>query len=122
MKRVLLVAAIAVLVGSGTFAQSKADVSGKWQLNVETSGGSGTPTVTFKQDGEKLTGHYSSATLGENDITGTMKDANITFTFTANVQGTSINVTYTGTVDKDTMKGTVSLGEVGEGSSTGKRQ
>ena len=105
MKRVLLVAAIAVLVGSGTFAQSKVDVTGKWAFNVETSGGSGTPTFTLKQDGEKLTGHYSSATLGEADVTGTVKDADITFSFTVDVQGTSINVTYTGTVDKDTMKG-----------------
>src|SRR3954447_8541633 len=122
MKRVLLVAAAAVLVASGTFAQSKVDVTGKWALNVETSGGSGTPTVTLKQDGERLTGHYSSATLGEADVTGTIKDADFSFTFTANVQGTSINVTYTGGADKDAMKGRVSLGDLGEGTFSGKRQ
>lgn len=69
-----------------------------------------------------MTGHYSSATLGEADVTGTAKDADFTFSFTANVQGTSINVTYSGTVDKDTMKGKVSLGDLGEGTFTGKRQ
>jgi hypothetical protein len=69
-----------------------------------------------------VTGHYSSATLGEADVTGTIKGADLTFSFTANVQGTSINVTYTGTVDKDSMKGSVSLGDVGEGTFTGKRQ
>jgi hypothetical protein len=122
MKRVLLVAVAAVLVSSGTFAQSKVDVTGKWALDVQTSGGNGTPTVTLKQDGEKVTGHYSSATLGEADVTGTIKGADLTFSFTANVQGTSINVTYTGTVDKDSMKGSVSLGDVGEGTFTGKRQ
>src|SRR5256885_6088060 len=122
MKRVLLVAAAAVLVSSGTFAQSKVDLTGKWALNVETSGGSGTPTVTLNQEGEKLTGHYSSATLGEADVTGMIKDADFTFAFTASVQGTSINVTYTGTADKDAMKGSVSLGDVGEGTFTGKRQ
>jgi hypothetical protein len=122
MKRVLFVAVAAVLVSSGTFAQSKADVTGKWTLNVETSGGNGTPTVTLKQDGEKLTGHYSSTNLGEADVTGTMKGADVTFSFTASVQGTSINVTYTGTVENDSMKGKVSLGDVGEGTFTGKRQ
>ncbi|HEY2904535.1 MAG TPA: hypothetical protein VGJ29_01465 [Vicinamibacterales bacterium] len=123
MKSVLLVVVAAVLMASGSFAQSKVDVTGKWAFNVETSGGSGTPTVTLKQDGEKLAGHYSSATLGEAELTGTIKNADLTFSFTANVQGMSINVTYTGTVvDKDSMKGSVSLGDVGEGTFTGKRQ
>jgi hypothetical protein len=51
-----------------------------------------------------------------------MKGADVTFSFTASVQGTSINVTYTGTVENDSMKGKVSLGDVGEGTFTGKRQ
>src|SRR5947207_9024774 len=37
----------------------KVDVTGKWAFTVETSAGSGTPKFTFKQAGEKLTGHYS---------------------------------------------------------------
>jgi hypothetical protein len=33
-------------------AQSgKVDITGKWTFNVQTDAGSGTPTVTFKQDG-----------------------------------------------------------------------
>ena len=123
MKPMLLVVLAAVLMVEGSFAQSNVDVTGKWAFNVQTSAGGGTPTVTLKQDGDKLTGHYSSATLGEADLTGTIKNADLTFSFTASVQGTSINVTYTGTVaDKDSMKGTVSLGDVGEGTFTGKRQ
>ena len=43
------------------------DVTGKWAFAVETAAGSGTPTMTFKQDGEKLTGHYSGQ-LGEADL------------------------------------------------------
>ena len=33
------------------------DVSGTWALTVETSGGTGTPSVELKQDGETLTGN-----------------------------------------------------------------
>ncbi len=48
---------------------SRIDVPGKWTFQVETQAGSGTPTVTLKQSGDTLTGHYSSTTLGEADLT-----------------------------------------------------
>lgn len=101
---------------------AKVDVTGKWVFTVETSAGSGTPTFVFKQDGEKLTGHYSGQ-LGEADLTGTVKADAISFMFTGDVQGNKIDATYTGTVEsKDSMKGTVKLAGVGEGTFTGKRQ
>jgi hypothetical protein len=100
----------------------KIDVTGKWAFTVETSGGSGTPTFTFKQDGEKLTGHYSGQ-LGEAELTGTVKGNAISFTFSGDVQGNKIDSAYAGTVEsKDSMKGTVKLAGLGEGTFTGKRQ
>ena len=102
-------------------AQAKVDVTGKWAFNVETSAGAGTPTFTFKQDGEKLTGHYTG-TFGEADLTGTVKGADITFSFTVDAQGNSLKETYTGTVDKDTMKGKLVIEGFGEGTFTAKKQ
>ena len=102
--------------------KSTVDVTGKWAFSVETSAGSGTPTFVFKQDGEKLTGHYSGQ-LGEADLTGTVKGDAISFTFTGDVQGNKIDAAYTGTVEtRDSMKGTVKLAGLGEGTFTGKRQ
>jgi hypothetical protein len=99
------------------------DVTGAWALEVTISGGgTGTPTVTLKQDGEKLTGHYSSAVLGEHDVTGSVKGNAVTFTFEASLEGTSVKVTYSGTVDKDTMKGTVNLGDLADGTFTAKKK
>src|SRR5512132_3709014 len=93
----------------------KVDVTGKWLFAVDTAAGSGTPVMTFKQDGEKLTGHYSGQ-LGEADLTGTVKGQDITFKFAVDAQGTAINAVYTGTVDaKDSMKGKVDLVGLGEG-------
>jgi len=104
-------------------AAQASNLTGKWLFTVETSAGSGTPTVTLKQDGEKLTGHYSSATLGEADLTGTVKGSKITFSFTAEVQGAQLPVTYTGTIEnKDSLKGDADLGAVGKGTFTAKRQ
>jgi hypothetical protein len=118
----LLVAMLALAVPITVAAQST-NVTGKWIFTVETSAGSGTPTVTLKQDGEKLTGHYSSTQLGEADLTGSVKGTNITFTFGTDVQGTHLDVVYSGTVEgKDSMKGKVNLGGVGEGTFTGKKQ
>ena len=100
----------------------KVDVTGKWLFNVETGAGSGTPTITFKQDGEKLTGHYTGQ-LGEADLTGSVKGQDIAFKFDVDAQGTALAITYTGTVDgKDSMKGKVDLGGLGEGTFTAKKQ
>src|SRR5947208_12579634 len=101
---------------------AKIDVTGKWAFTVQTSAGSGTPTVTLKQDGNKVTGHYSSANLGEAELTGSVEDRNIEFSFMAEAQGVSFQVTYTGTVeDKDSMKGKVDLGGQAQGTFTAKR-
>jgi hypothetical protein len=97
------------------------NVSGTWILDVSTTAGSGTPTVTLKQDGEKLTGQYSGQ-LGEAPLSGALKGTAITFQFDVDVQGTSLRVVYSGTVEGDSIKGTVSLGEAGEGTFTGSRK
>jgi len=123
--------AFAVLVVSAAFfaatsmaaGQAKVDVTGTWLFNVTTSAGNGTPTVTLKQDGEKLSGHYSSSQLGEADLTGTVKGNAVSFAFGVDVQGVHLDVTYSGTVEgNDAMKGTLKLGPLGDGTFTGKRQ
>jgi hypothetical protein len=123
--RLLVVAALTLSMAApiALVAQAPVDVTGKWIFTVETSAGGGTPTVTLKQDGEKLTGHYSSQTFGEVDLTGTVKGTAISFMFGADVQGTHLDVTYSGTVEsKDSMKGKVNLGGLGEGTFTAKKQ
>jgi hypothetical protein len=99
------------------------DVTGTWVFTVETSAGAGTPTVTLKQNGEKLTGHYSSMQLGEADLTGSVKGRDIAFNFTANVLDMQIPVSYSGTIEsKDSLKGKIVITGLGDGTFTGKRQ
>ena len=103
-------------------AKPAADLTGKWAFQVETSAGAGMPTITFKQDGEKITGHYSGQ-LGEADLSGTVKGQAVSFKFTAEVQGFAVESVYTGRIEnKDSLKGTVSLVGLGEGTFTAKRQ
>jgi hypothetical protein len=106
-----------------TLAAQKVDVTGKWVFTVTTGAGSGTPTVTLKQRGDSLTGHYSSQTLGEADLRGSVKGERITFSFTTELQGTSLVVTYSGTVEgSNALKGTVDIGGQATGTFTAKRQ
>jgi hypothetical protein len=102
---------------------NKVDVTGVWIFTVESPAGKSNPTLTFKQDGEKLTGQYSSQLMGQADLTGTVKGQAIEFVVSATVQGTPIELKYTGAVDtKDSMKGTLSAGDFGNGTFTGARK
>ena len=118
-----LLLAIFLMVPSASLPQEKAqDVAGAWALTVETAQGTGNPTLTLKQDGEKLTGTYLSQVFGEREVTGSIKGDAISFSFTASIEGNTLNVTYSGTVDKDTMKGKVAFGDLGEGTFTATRK
>jgi hypothetical protein len=116
----LLCASITATATASQESGDKINITGAWVFEVETQAGTGNPSFTFKQDGEKLTGKYKGA-LGEADLTGTVKGDQVEFSFkvTGQVEGT---VTYTGTTDGKTMKGKVKLAELGEGTFTGKKQ
>lgn len=105
--------------GSGSV--DKPNVTGAWDVTVETDAGSGNPSFTFKQEGEKLTGTYKGA-FGEAPVEGTVKGNLINFSVKVNAQGVDAVITYSGTVEKDSMKGKVSLGDLGSGTFTGKRK
>lgn len=119
---VVVLATASIPSASAAQASPGVDLTGKWLFTVNTDGGSGTPTVTFTQKGDSLTGHYSSQLLGEADLKGTVKDGKFSFTLQGNVQGTAVTVTYTGTIEsKDALKGSVDLGGMASGTFTAKR-
>ena len=122
--RTAAIVAVAVMwSATQTNAQAdKVNVTGKWLFNVETGAGSGTPTMTFTQDGEKLTGKYNGQ-FGNADLTGTVKGQDIAFSFSVDAQGTAVTFKYTGTIEsKDALKGKVEIAGLGEGTFTAKRQ
>jgi hypothetical protein len=88
--------ALSILAGTLTFSFPMADLTGTWNLSVETDMGSGNPSFVLKQatDG-KITGTYSGQ-LGENDLTGMIK-ADDTFHIEFDIQGNKIE--YDGKAD-----------------------
>jgi hypothetical protein len=96
-------------------------VAGTWNLQIQTDQGTGTPSFTFTQDGEKLAGQYKGM-FGEAPVTGSVKGGEIRFSVKVSGQGQEFVINYSGTVSGDTMKGTVKFGDQGEASFTGKKQ
>ena len=110
-----------VIVANAPVAAQAVNVTGDWVFDVQTDQGAGTPALTFKQDGEKITGKYVGQ-LGAADLTGTVKGTAIHFTFTLDVQGQQAPITYDGTVDKSTMKGTMNIAGMVNGTFTGTKK
>ena len=94
-----LVTAIAIMLAVTAQSSAQTNMTGAWTLEVSSDQGITMPELTLVQEGMKLTGHYSSDALGENDITGMVDGSNITISFDADLQGQSAPVTYRGTVD-----------------------
>ena len=101
-------------------AQSK-DVSGNWKLTLETPNGPANPSLVLKQDGEKLTGTYKGR-FGESPLEGAVKGKEIKFTIKVKAQEQEFILEYAGTVEGDTMKGKVKIGDMGEADFTGKKE
>ncbi len=98
------------------------NLTGTWNVTVETANGSGTPTFKFTHAGQNMIGHYKGL-FGEAEVSGSVNQKNndVKWTFDADVQGERRTCVYKGKIEgKDIMKGTVTLGEF-EGTWTAKR-
>jgi opacity protein-like surface antigen len=120
MLRRLLIAMLAAGLMSTAALAADANLAGEWDMAVETQAGSGHPHFSFKQSGSTLTGTYKGQ-LGEAPVTGTVKGNEATWSFKVNAQGMDLTITYTGTVEGDTIKGKLTLGDMAEGTFTGKK-
>ena len=121
MKNAVIVLVAIVLAGIAGVSAQTPNITGKWVFEVQTEQGGGSPVFEFKQDGEKLTGKYTGA-FGSADLTGTVKGNDMVFAFKADAQGTMVDITYKGTIEKDTIKGTLDLAGMATGTFTGKKQ
>jgi len=93
MKRVL------ILMAAFAVAAMAADIAGTWKATAEGPSGTMERTFVFKVDGNKLTGETTSTMLGKSTITdGKVDGDNLSFTITADLQGTELKLSYKGKV------------------------
>lgn len=100
-----------------------ASLTGEWVASVQMDTINATPALTLKQDGETLTGDYTSAQYGKFPLKGTVKGNDVTFWFAMSVEGTAMNVTYTGKIEADgSLKGSVNYGDMMSGTFSATRK
>ena len=116
----IVVCAIVVTLALPALAD-EAKVAGNWTLSLETPQGAANPTLVLEQDGQKLKGTYTGR-VGEAPVTGTIKESAIAFSVRINAQGQEFELAFKGTVEGDTMKGTVELGPLGSANWSGTRK
>ncbi len=108
--------ALSILTVTLAFTFPMADLTGTWNLSVETDMGSGNPSFALKQDADgKITGTYSGQ-LGETDLTGIIT-ADDTFHIEFDIQGNKIE--YDGKTEGNNISGKVTLGNMASGTFTG---
>ncbi len=98
------------------FPVSGQDIAGTWVLSVDLGpGGGGDATFVFEQEGTSITGTYTG-TLGDGvEVSGTLEDGEITFSF----ESEAGEILYTCTVEGNTMSGTCFYGFAGDGTFEG---
>jgi len=110
LAQLILLAVVATIAA----AQDKpAKVAGSWAIDVSGGSGNAKQTMTLTQDGGKITGTFKGPRQS-GTISGTVDGNNIKFHVTA-----GIPLDYTGTVDGDSMSGTMSgRGKTGDWKAT----
>ena len=92
-------------------AGADAALAGKWNLTVESPNGAVDVALDLKVDGKKLAGTIASQ-MGEAKIEGELVDGKLTFWFSMDANGQSLNITFKGAQQKDgTLAGTLDFGQ-----------
>ncbi len=105
---------VAALAGLAVVAQARpADVTGSWELVIETRHGEMTSTVRFAREGDKLKvsmmGPRGRETTGE----GSIKDNEIQWSVVRTTPRGQLTIVYKGTVQGGTMSGQADIGGSG---------
>lgn len=101
--------ACSLLMVSGgrlTAADTPANVAGSWQISVENPRGTMTQTLTIQQDGGAIKGAIKGP-RGEAPLEGAVAGNKINFTVKRETPNGTFILEYAGTVDGDSMAGTV---------------
>jgi hypothetical protein len=120
----VVVSAVPALAQEAAKPEAKAekvDVTGAWDMTVETPNGAMENVGTLKQDGEKLTGILAGQ-RGEIPIEGTVVGNEIKWVLSIDMGGQQMSIAFAGKVEGDTMAGLWEMGGMGSSAWTAKRR
>ncbi len=99
-------------------AADPVDIAGEWAATVDIAGSTGTPTFTFKQDGDTLTGTYKGQ-FGEAELKGAVKGDEIEFKFEIQPGAEAV---YKGKLAEGKLKGTCDYAGQADGTWTAEKK
>lgn len=103
-------AALAVLAVLSPRAATAQSIAGDWEASMETPGGTMSASkVTFKVDGQKVTGTVKRA-AGDAALTGTIVGDTLRFSYTIEYNGNAFGMAVVALVTGNTMRGNINFG------------
>ena len=116
MAMVLTLVVLALVV-----VAAQTDVTGRWEMTINTDQGALPGTLTLQQDGEALSGSLISDQGTLEFDGGTVSENKIEWVVEVDAGGQFIEISMNGVVDGDMISGTMDFGGYGGGDWTAKR-
>jgi hypothetical protein len=105
---------LALILGLFTAVFADADVAGNWRVEFVVPTGEMAVNMTINQSGTRLTGRVVNED-GQFQLEGSVKDDQVTVSWTVPEQGKELQITMKGKIEGETITGTARLGNIGEG-------
>lgn len=102
-----------LVLGTSLARAQETDISGGWQLTVQSPRGPMTIDTRFVQEGTKLTVTMEGPRGGESTGEGTIHGEAVRWSISRSTPGGDRTVVYKGTVKGTTMSGTADMGDMG---------
>ena len=109
--KIITLCCLLVLSGSA-YAADQDTLTGLWKVHNSIVGNESDQDCTLTQKGEELTGTCKSdeSTV---DVTGKIKDKDVTWQFKTDWNGSELTLIYTGKVDGPKIEGTIDVQPMG---------
>ena len=117
-RRTAFLLAFLLVSAAPVFAQ--ADAAGEWAVTFATPGGPVDMTMFVAQEGARLSGRLTSD-VGEFPLKGTVDGNHLRIVWSYPEQGKVLEITFTATIDGDSITGTAKLGGLGQGPMSAER-
>lgn len=122
MKKLIVITITTLFMLAAVYVvAAEVNVTGKWEIASQSPRGEYTRTVEMIQKGEDLTVKMTSRRGDETEAKGTVKENKIEWSITRETPRGEFTITYSGTVEGDTMKGTAEIAGRGSMEWTAKR-
>jgi hypothetical protein len=89
------------------------DVTGTWDAAVKSPDGETAFTLVLKQSGSQVSGELKSEMGTASIEDGSVSGNSITFTVSMDIGGQNVEMSFSGTVEENTIEGTIDMGPMG---------